>query len=215
MSMLNGIDWTKGGNSVRCISNSDDRIKRIPRWMSKHPVFCAILKRVSDDHQYFDEPFAALADFKGIIEKARKQAHPELLRNTPGRLGAKLLIDATALRACRNRHLGTLMRCCAAWEHVGKCFDQCSFVCTDFHGLSQIIASFTRERIAEREAALHNLPWTQTEKDNALAKCRLSLRAWSPKKPMLCLHAVTDEDGHHLEDEDESGMGLCTSLVQG
>ena len=26
---------------------------------------------------------------------------------------------------------------------------------------------------------------------------------------MLCLHAVTDENGHPLEDEDESGMKLC------
>ena len=80
----------------------------------------------------------------------------------------------------------------------------------DFHGLSQIIASLTRASIAEREATAHNLPWTQTEKDNALAKCRLSLRAWVSKKPMLCLHAVTDEEGHPLEDEDESGVRLCT-----
>ena len=55
-----------------------------------------------------------------------------------------------------------------------------------------------------------NLPWTQTEKDNALAECRLSLRAWVSKKPMLCLHVVTDEEGHPLEDEDESGRRLCT-----
>ena len=27
---------------------------------------------------------------------------------------------------------------------------------------------------------------------------------------MLCLHAVTDEERHPLEDEDESGMRLCT-----
>ena len=32
---------------------------------------------------------------------------------------------------------------------------------------------------------------------------------WSSEKPLLCLHAVTDEDGHPLEDEDESGMRLC------
>ena len=47
------------------------------------------------------------------------------------------------------------------------------------------------------------------EKDNALAKCKLGLRAWRSKKPMLCLHAVTDEDGHFLEHEDESGKRLC------
>ena len=58
--------------------------------------------------------------------------------------------------------------------------------------------------------AVLNLPWTQTEKDNALAECRLSLRAWVSKKPMLCLHAVTDEEGHPLEDEVESGRRLST-----
>ena len=117
-----------------------------------------------------DEPFAALADFKLIIEKARKQAHHELLRNTRGSPSAKLLIAATALRDCRNRHLGTLMHCCAAWELVGKCLDQWSFECIDFHGLGQIIASLTRERIAEREAAIHNLPWTSDGKRQRLGQ---------------------------------------------
>ena len=79
------------------------------------------------------------------------------------------------------------MHCCGAWEPVGKCFDQCSFECIEFHGLSQIIASLTRERIAEREAG-------HRRKKTALAKCRLGLLAWRAKKPMLCLHAVTDED---------------------
>ena len=66
-------------------------------------------------------------------------------------------------------------------------------------------ACLTRERIAERETEIRLLPWMQTEKHNALAKCRLGLRAWRTKKPTLCLHAVTDEDGHPLENEDESG----------
>ena len=56
---------------------------------------------------------------------------------------------------------------------------------------------------------MQSFPWTQTEKDNALAKCRLELRAWRTKKPMLCLHAVTDEDGQPLENEDEAGRMLC------
>ena len=30
------------------------------------------------------------------------------------------------------------------------------------------------------------------------------------KKPMLCLHPVTDEEGRPLDDEDESGTRLCT-----
>ena len=49
-----------------------DQAKRIPSWMSKHPVFCSILKKISEDHQYPDDPFAALGDVKVILEKARK-----------------------------------------------------------------------------------------------------------------------------------------------
>ena len=103
------------------------------------------------------------------------------------------------------------MHCCAAWEPVGQCFDQCAFESINIRGLRHIIASLTRESIAEREAVVHNLPCTQTEKDNALAKCRLSSRAWVSKKPTLCLHAVTDEEGRPLDDEDESGLRLCTN----
>ena len=76
------------------------------------------------------------------------------------------------------------------------------------HKLSQIIASLTRERIAEREADIHNSLQDADGKDNAVAKCRVSLRAWSTKKPMLYLHAVAEED-HTFEDEDESGMRQC------
>ena len=104
------------------------------------------------------------------------------------------------MRAHRNRHLSTLMHCCATWEPVGQCFDQCSSECKDFHGLSH----------TGENCAVHSLPWTQTEKDHALAKCRLSLQAWVSEKPMLCLHAITNEEGHPLEDEDESGVILCT-----
>ena len=53
--------------------------KRIPSWMSKHPVFCSILKRLN--------------------EKARKRTVRELSRKTPDSLGAKLLTASTALRA--------------------------------------------------------------------------------------------------------------------
>ena len=65
------------------------------------------------------------------------------------------------------------------------------------------------KNIAEREAEITNLPWTQTEKDNAQARCRVGQRAWRAKKTVLCLNAVTDEDGHPLENENESGRRLC------
>ena len=36
--------------------------KRIPSWMSKHLVFCSILKQINDDHLYLNTHFGALAD---------------------------------------------------------------------------------------------------------------------------------------------------------
>ena len=42
--------------------------KLIPSWIPEHPVFCTSLKQISDGHQHPVEPFAALADFKLIIE---------------------------------------------------------------------------------------------------------------------------------------------------
>ena len=60
-----------------------------------------------------------------------------------------------------------LMRCCEAWKPSADCFDPMSFECVDFQRLSKIIANLTRENLAEREAEITNLPWTQTEKDTA------------------------------------------------
>ena len=101
------------------------------------------------------------------------------------------------------------MRCCEAWKPVEDCFDSFSFECIDFQRLCQIFASLTRENLEAREAEITNLPWMQTEKDTALARCRGGQRAWRNKKPVLSLSAVTDEEGHPLENEDESGRRLC------
>ena len=163
-------------------TNREQQGKRIPSWMSKHPVFCSILKRLRDDHRFSADPFGALAEFKAILERAEKQTVREVSRKTPDSTGAKLLIASTALRPYRNRHLGTLTRCCEAWKPIANCFDPISFECFDFQRLSQIIANLTRENLAEREAEITNLPWTQTEKDNALARCRIGQRAWRTKK---------------------------------
>ena len=63
-----------------------------------------------------------------------------------------------------------------------------------FQWLSQIIANLTSENLAEREAESTNLPWTQTEKNNEPATCRVGQRACRAKKPVSCLNAFTDED---------------------
>ena len=101
------------------------------------------------------------------------------------------------------------MRCCEAWKPIEDCFDPISFECVDFRRLSQIIANLTRENLAEREAEISNLFWTQTEKDTALARCRSGQRAWRNEKPVLSLSAVTDEEGHPLQNEDGSRRRLC------
>ena len=87
--------------TIRC--NQD---KRIPSWMSQHPVFCSILKQIHDDHQCPDDPFVALADFKVILEKTWKRSVHELLRKTPSSPGAKLLTASTALRASQKQAHG-------------------------------------------------------------------------------------------------------------
>ena len=157
--------------------------KRIPGWMSKHPVCCSILKRLHDGHRYSDEPFCALAEFKVICAKAKKHTFRELESKTPDSTGSKLVIASTALRAYRNRHLGALMRCCEAWEPVGQCFEPISFECTDFQKLCQIIANLTRENLTERVEEIANLPWTKTEKDKALPDADLDNELGVPRNP--------------------------------
>ena len=57
-----------------------DAARTIPSWMYKHPVFCSSLKQIHDDHHYPEDPFAALAEFKVILEKTRKRTVRELPR---------------------------------------------------------------------------------------------------------------------------------------
>ena len=85
-----------------------------------------------------------------------------------------------------------------------------SFKCIDFRGLSQIFASLTRETLEERDAEISTLPWTQTEKIH----CSGQMQRWTTwlaqqKTCALLLSAVTDEEDHPLENEDESGRRLC------
>ena len=115
-------------------TNRGQQGKRIPSWMSKHLIFALFLKRLHDDHRYSTDPFCALAEFKDILEKEKKQTIRELSRKTLDSIGAKLSIASTALRAYRNKHLGTLMRCCKAWNPIENCFDPISFECVDFRG---------------------------------------------------------------------------------
>ena len=143
--------------------------------MSKHPVFGTILKQISD-HRYSDEPFAALADFKQIIENARNRTRHELLRNTPG---AKLLIADTAMRAFWNRHFGHTDALLRSMGASGQCFDRYSFECTK---LSLVEPDYCQLHTGEhflngRRRCIIYLG-LRPNKDNVLAKCRLSLRAW-------------------------------------
>ena len=53
-------------------SNQGQQGKRFPSWVSRHPGFCSILKRLHDDHRYSADPIGALADFKTLIEEGQK-----------------------------------------------------------------------------------------------------------------------------------------------
>ena len=106
--------------------------------------------------------FECWLKLKFSYTKAKMMTKRELSRQTPDCIGAKLLITSTALRDYRNRQLGTLMRCCEAWKPIEDCFDTLSFECIDF---------LTRENLEAREAEVSTLPWTQTEKDIAQARC--------------------------------------------
>ena len=99
---------------------------------------------------YPSEAFSALADFNVLVCQAKARARSDLLRASPTTHGAKLLVAATAVRAYRNRHLSTLIRCCEVWELVGQCLVRITFECTTFHARSHIIASLTRGNITER-----------------------------------------------------------------
>ena len=140
---------------------------------------------------------------------SRHKVHTSGSQNLFNELFVEGHLASTALRAYRNRHLGTLMRCCEAWRPIEDCFDTLSFECVDFQRLSHIFAGLTRENLATREAEVSSLPWTQTEKDIVLARRRSGQRAWRNKKPVLTLSAVTDEEGHPLENEDDSGRRQC------
>ena len=65
------------------------------------------------------------------------------------------------------------------------------------------------KNFATRETEVSTFPCAQTEKDVALARCRSIQRVWRNETPVLTLSAVTDEEGHPLENEDESGRRLC------
>ena len=163
-SKLFRVTMLQYASSSRNVLSEDTRTNVFPVGMSKHPIFVSILQQLHDDHRFSPDPFCALAEFKVLLHKAKKMTKRELSRQTP--------VTSTALRAYRNLQLGTLMRCCEAWKPVEDCFDTLSFECIEFQRLSQIFASFARENLEAREAEVSTRPWTQTEKDIALARCR-------------------------------------------
>ena len=144
--------------------NRGHHSKRIPSWMSKLPSLCSGFTMTT---VFLLIRLVRSQNSKFFLKRLRSRRFVNSHGKTPDSIGAKLFIASTALRAYRNRHLGTLMRCCEAWKPVEDCFDTSSFECIDFQRLSQIIASLTRENLDEREAVVTNLPWTQTQKDTA------------------------------------------------
>ena len=107
-------------------------------------------------HRFSLYPFCVL--------QVRQMTQREFSRQTPECNGAKLLITSIAMRACRNRHFGTLMRCREAWKPTQHCFDTLSFECVDFQRLSQIFAILTLENIETHETEVWNLSLDEKRK---------------------------------------------------
>ena len=97
-------------------ANRRHQSKHFPSWMSQHSTFGPMVQQLHDDHRFSLDPLCALAEFQVFLHRAKKITKRELSRQTPDCIRAKLLITSTALRTSRNRHLGTLMRCCGAWK---------------------------------------------------------------------------------------------------
>ena len=55
-------------------------------------------------------------------------------------------------------------------------------MCLTCRGLVRLLRTLLVKNLAERKAEITNLPGTQTEKDNALARCRVGQRAWACQK---------------------------------
>ena len=139
-----------------------------------------------------------------MLEKAKKQDSPRAPTKDTWQPGGQ---DVDRLRyepveTCTSARQFDVVR---RGNPLGNASIPTSFECIDFHGLSQIIASLTLENLAEREAEMENLLGHRQRK----TKCKLGFRALRAKKPMLCLHAVTDEDGHPLKNEEETSRKQC------
>ena len=187
--------------------------KSIPSWMRKHPVFCPLLKRLDDDHQYSADPFDALADFRTIAEKVRSKIVRELSRRTRDSLGAKLLtaVHAEWSRGCTYFHSKAVLSRIPGQTNVFQVgcqlprflfyFEAASRRSPIFNwpvfSLEDFKLSFkrrSRQTVQPDYCEIDSwkshatwsgdkeLPWTQTEKYNALTKCRFGLRAWRVKK---------------------------------
>ena len=133
--------------------------------------------------------FCALAELKVLLNKAKKMTCRELSRKTPDSIGAKLLIPSTALRAYRKKHPGTLLRCCGG----------------SARSLRTLLVELLRNaQLRSRISLGHRLKKTLLQPDAEVDNVH-----GVTKNPCLSLSAVTDEEGHPLENEDESGRRLC------
>ena len=191
--------WSRYGTSCHSEANKSGTTGKTCFKLEVQTSFFFYLETASRWPPISTDPFGALAEFKAVLQLAKKQTVRDFSRKTLDSIGAKLSIASSALRAYWNRHLGTIMRCCGLLKIVLT--------------LSLLIVDFQRpsENLAEREAEITNLPRTQTEKDNALARLLIGHCAWRTKKPVLCHSSVTDEEDHTLENEDESGtlISIC------
>ena len=179
---------------------------RIPSWMPKQPVFCYILKLLDEEHQYPADPCGALAAFKLILEKSKKG---RLFANSHVRhLTAwepSYWTASTALRAYRNNRSCDVAR---RGNLLGNASTQSPLNVPTSAGSADHCCPHSGKPC--RTGSRNREPPLDTDRER---QCYGKVQAWTSsmvrQEPMLCLHAVTDEDGHPLENEEESGRRLC------
>ena len=192
---------------IQKLTNRGHKRERIPSCVSN---FLLLSQRLHDDLRFSADPFDALEEFKVLLEKVKRLTIRELSRKTPDSIGSKLLIVSTALRVYRNRHLGTLMGCCVRHGSLLKIalirflLNMLTSSDSDRSSRFLLVKILRNAKLKSRISVGHRqkktMLETDAEVDNVLGVT---------KKLVLSLSAVTNEEDHPWENEDESGRILC------
>ena len=159
-------------------NSSRTRANVFPVGCPNIPFLVLSCSKLHDDHRFSPDPFCVRwLNLKSFYMKPRILESYRSKHLTAS--GQSKKITSTALRACRNRHLGTLMRCCEAWKTYWRLLWYIFLRVYWFPATQPDFCwAFLVKTLKAREAEVSTLPWTQTEKDIALTRCGKGQRAY-------------------------------------